>query len=104
MRASLRMQRSISSELVADLDLPIRMRIGVNTGEVLVGAMRAGGDYTAMGDVVNTASRLQTAAPPEACWSGLRRTPPPKGAIASRVRGRVPGAGSGRGVAAWLAL
>ena len=35
-RASLRMQRSIT-ELVADLDLPIRMRIGVNTGEVLVG-------------------------------------------------------------------
>ena len=38
------------------------MRIGVNTGEVLVGALRAGGDYTAMGDVVNTASRLQTLA------------------------------------------
>ena len=40
------------------------MRIGVNTGEVLVGALRAGGDYTAMGDVVNTANRLQTAAQP----------------------------------------
>ncbi len=40
------------------------MRVGVNTGEVLVGALRAGGDYTAMGDVVNTANRLQTAAPP----------------------------------------
>ena len=40
------------------------MRIGVNTGEVLVGALRAGGDYTAMGDVVNTASRLQTIAAP----------------------------------------
>ena len=40
------------------------MRVGVNTGEVLVGALRAGGDYTAMGDVVNAAERLQTAAPP----------------------------------------
>ena len=42
----------------------IRMRIGVNTGEVLVGALRAGGAITAMGDVVNTASRLQTSAQP----------------------------------------
>ena len=41
-------------------DAPVQLRIGVNTGEVLVGALRAGGDYTAMGDVVNTASRLQT--------------------------------------------
>ena len=40
------------------------MRVGVNTGEVLVGALRAGGDYTAMGDVVNTANRLQSAAQP----------------------------------------
>ncbi len=40
------------------------LRIGINTGEVLVGAMRAGGDPTVMGDVVNTASRLQTTAEP----------------------------------------
>ena len=41
----------------------IQMRIGINTGEVLVGTL-AGSDYTAMGDVVNTASRLQALAPP----------------------------------------
>ncbi len=40
----------------------IRMRVGINTGEVLVGTL-AGTDYTAMGDVVNTASRLQAEAP-----------------------------------------
>ena len=41
--------------------MPVQMRIGVNTGEVLVGAMRAGGDPTVMGDVVNTAQRLAEA-------------------------------------------
>ena len=97
-RASLRMQRSIT-ELVADLDLPIRMRIGVNTGEVLVGALRAGGDYTAMGDVVNTASRLQTAAPPGGVLVGPGDARRHRGRHRLRVRGRVPGPGPGR--AAW---
>jgi len=42
----------------------IRLRVGVNTGEVLVGSIRADRDYTAMGDAVNTASRLETSAEP----------------------------------------
>ena len=46
------------------------MRVGVNTGEVLVGALRAGGDYTAMGDVVNTASGCRTPRPRARSWSG----------------------------------
>ncbi|HVE94811.1 MAG TPA: adenylate/guanylate cyclase domain-containing protein [Acidimicrobiales bacterium] len=62
-RAALQMQRTVSA-LADEFDLPIRLRVGVNTGEVLVGAIRAGGDYTAMGDVVNVASRLQTLAEP----------------------------------------
>ena len=62
-RAALRMQRTVD-EVSADLDTRIRMRIGVNTGEVLVGALRAGGDYTAMGDTVNLAARLETTAAP----------------------------------------
>ena len=62
-RAALAMQRTIAG-MIDDVGAPIRMRIGINTGEVLVGALRAGGDYTAMGDVVNTASRLQTIAQP----------------------------------------
>jgi adenylate cyclase len=62
-RAALRMQQTLDAE-AALLGLDLRMRIGVNTGEVLVGAMRAAGSVTAMGDVVNTASRLQAAAKP----------------------------------------
>ena len=62
-RASLRMQETLA-DYADESSIAIRMRIGVNTGEVLVGALRAGGDYTAMGDVVNTASRLETSANP----------------------------------------
>ncbi len=61
-RAGLAMQRTLQvfrDEHPAD---DVRMRIGVNTGEVLVGTL-AGTDYTATGDVVNTASRLQEVAP-----------------------------------------
>lgn len=60
-RSALRMHTTLA-RVSGDFGVDIRMRIGVNTGEVLVGALRSGGDYTAMGDVVNTANRLQTSA------------------------------------------
>jgi len=62
-RAGLRMQETIDG-VAAEVGHPVRMRVGINTGEVLVGSVRAGREYTAMGDVVNTASRLQAAAEP----------------------------------------
>ncbi|MDQ1509281.1 MAG: hypothetical protein QOG50_1125, partial [Actinomycetota bacterium] len=57
-RAALRMQETMQ-RVAAEVEIPVQVRIGVNSGEVLVGAMRAGGDPTAMGDVVNTAQRLE---------------------------------------------
>jgi class 3 adenylate cyclase/tetratricopeptide (TPR) repeat protein len=57
-RAALRMHDTLG-EVASEIQMPVQVRIGINTGEVLVGAMRAGGDPTAMGDVVNTAQRLQ---------------------------------------------
>jgi class 3 adenylate cyclase/tetratricopeptide (TPR) repeat protein len=62
-RSALLMQRTLADH-AAEIGSEVRMRIGVNTGEVLVGALRGGVDVTALGDVVNTAKRLQTAAQP----------------------------------------
>ena len=62
-RCALRMQRTLAASRGVSGRRP-PLRVAVNTGEVLVGALRAGGDYTAMGDAVNTASRLQTVAEP----------------------------------------
>src|SRR4051794_24926531 len=69
-RAGLRMQETLAnfaasrvSTVGLDGNSSLQMRIGINTGVALVGTV-AGSDYTAMGDVVNTASRLQTLAPP----------------------------------------
>jgi class 3 adenylate cyclase/tetratricopeptide (TPR) repeat protein len=92
-RAALRMQETLHSRQ-ADLDHLVRMRVGVNTGEVLVGALQAGGDYTAMGDVVNTAARLQTSAGPgevlvgPATWNATRRTIAyqPRGLLSAKGR------------------
>ena len=62
-RAALRMHETLAA-LAPDLGIRVHMRVGVNTGEVLVGAMRAGGEATVMGDVVNTAQRLEKLAAP----------------------------------------
>jgi class 3 adenylate cyclase/tetratricopeptide (TPR) repeat protein len=62
-RAALRMQHTLGA-LAPQLGVEVRMRIGVNTGEAVVGAMRTGGDPTVMGDVVNTAQRLEKLAAP----------------------------------------
>ncbi|MCU1457830.1 MAG: hypothetical protein JWL73_1922, partial [Actinomycetia bacterium] len=62
-RAALRMHETLTA-LAPSLGISVQMRVGVNTGEVLVGAMRAGGDPTVMGDVVNTTQRLEKLAEP----------------------------------------
>src|SRR3546814_7566262 len=56
-RTALRMQQTIA-RLAAEGGHPVQMRVGVNTGEVLVGTVRAGREYTAMGDVDRKSTRL----------------------------------------------
>jgi class 3 adenylate cyclase/tetratricopeptide (TPR) repeat protein len=60
MRASLTV---LNGELGRELAVALEVRIGVNTGEVVVGERRAGGS-PATGDAVNVAARLEQAAAP----------------------------------------
>ncbi|MFV2101434.1 ATP-binding protein [Micromonospora sp. LOL_024] len=64
-RAGLELQRVLTRFTPAGTD-GLRFRVGVATGEALVdvAAARDGGQAIVAGDVVNTASRLQSAAPP----------------------------------------
>lgn len=64
-RAALDMQSALSRFRAVDDLLPaeqaLQLRIGINTGPVVTGVFSGGGarNYTAVGDVVNVASRLQ---------------------------------------------
>jgi len=102
-RAGLQMQRTLESS-AADLGVDIRMRVGINSGEVLVGALRAGGDYTAMGDVVNTASRLQTAAEAGQVLVGPTTHAATREVLRYRSLGLVRARGREEPVPAWIAL
>ncbi len=53
-----------AAELHANTPPMIRMRIGVNTGPVLLSEVATTHEFTAIGDAVNTASRLEHACPP----------------------------------------
>ena len=102
-RAALRMQGTLRA-YADSLGLSVQMRVGVNTGEVLVGALRAGGDYTAMGDVVNAAERLQTAAPPGGILVGPATRSATTGVIRYESVGPVRARGREEPIDGWLAL
>ncbi|WP_426571254.1 adenylate/guanylate cyclase domain-containing protein [Aquihabitans sp. McL0605] len=102
-RAALRMQATLCEEAEA-IGQELQMRIGINTGEVLVGAMRAAGSVTAMGDVVNTASRLQTHAQPGEVLVGPATHAATQHNIAYEPRGLLDAKGRDELVETWVAV
>lgn len=102
-RAALRMQESLAEYMIT-ADVAVQMRVGVNTGEVLVGALRAGGEYTAMGDVVNTAQRLQANAHPGTVVVGPATYAATRDVIEYQALGLVQAKGREEPIDAWVAV
>ena len=61
-RAGLAMQSELASGTGGHDGLA--MRVGINTGPAHLGAVGASGEFTAIGDAVNVASRVESVAPP----------------------------------------
>ena len=62
----------LNSELQVRHGISLRMRVGVNTGEVVAGSPSGGNQRLVSGDSVNVAARLQTEAEPGAILAGER--------------------------------
>ena len=72
-RAGLGMQAAmeeINADIAGPYEVSLELRVGVNTGEVIAGAV--GESYTVIGDTVNVAARLQAAARPGSVTVGAR--------------------------------
>jgi len=76
LHAALSMQRRLAGTFGGELAL----RIGVNTGEVVVGRARADSSFVS-GDVVNVAARLEQAAAPGEILAGERTVSAARGAF-----------------------
>ncbi len=101
-RAALRMQESLRA-MAVEAETPFQVRIGINTGEVLVGSSASGRDYTAMGDVMNTASRLQTMAEPGQIVVGASTHSATSDAITFEALGLLEAKGRSGHIEAWVA-
>jgi class 3 adenylate cyclase/tetratricopeptide (TPR) repeat protein len=70
--AILRAVEELNESLALPSGLRLAIRVGINTGPVVVGGREVGGhhEYTAIGDAVNVAARLQNVAEPGAILVG----------------------------------
>ena len=96
LHAALAMQERMRELFPGTLEL----RVGVNTGDVVVGAPRAGGSFVT-GDAVNVADRLEKAAEPGEVLAGERTVAAAAGAFAFTAPRTIDAKGKSSGVVAY---
>jgi class 3 adenylate cyclase/tetratricopeptide (TPR) repeat protein len=105
-RAALAIRDAVGELNEGDTELDLHVRIGVNTGEALVAlsARPIEGEGMASGDVVNTAARLQAAAPIDGILVGEVTYRSTAGVIEYREADPVTAKGKVEPVAVWQPL
>jgi class 3 adenylate cyclase len=105
-RAALSIRDAVQARNEAGAVPELHVRIGVHTGEALVAlaADPSTGDRIASGDVMNTAARLQTAAPPDSVLVGEQTHRATHDAIEYEPVPPATVKGKSEPLAAWLAL
>jgi class 3 adenylate cyclase len=105
-RAALSIRAAIERLNDEDANLDLHLRVGVNTGEALVvlGADAVRGEGMASGDVVNTAARLQAAAPVDGILVGETTHRATDRAITYRAAEPVVAKGKSQPLPVWEAM
>ncbi|HUF59729.1 MAG TPA: adenylate/guanylate cyclase domain-containing protein [Actinomycetota bacterium] len=105
-RAALAIRDAMAEMNEQDPDFDLHVRVGVNTGEALVslGVRPQQGEGMAAGDVVNTAARLQTAAPVDGILVGETAYRATERAIEYRDAAAIEAKGKAEPVLAWEAV
>jgi len=105
-RAALAVRSAVAEMNKTDPGLDLQVRLAVNTGEAIVslGAQADRGEGMVAGDVVNTASRLQTSAPTNGILVGEQTRRATHAFVEYREVEPLVVKGKSRSVRAWLAL
>src|SRR4051794_27105205 len=105
-RSALAICEAIDDLNAQDEWLDLQVRIGVNTGEALivVGAKSSEGEGMASGDVMNTAARLQSAAPVNGIVVGAKTYRATRGTIEYRTVESIAAKGKSEAVPVWEVL
>ena len=105
-RAALAIRDALREMDETDAELDLQVRLAVNTGEAIVDldARPEAGDTMIVGDVVNTASRLQGAAPVNGILVGAETHTATRSTIAYTAAAPVVAKGKAAPVEVWLAV